>query len=117
MQGRLREDTTVSVELTEGSTEAGEILALVRETDQAARRLLTRAAHLERLAGRCRTDGIERADLDSHAEELRAAAELLLVEVCALSRRATRRDSSAGRSQMSHNDEERGLNASPSSYP
>ena len=74
--------------LAERPIEAGEIRALARETEQTARRLISRAAHLEMRANRPRTDPSERADLSSRAQALRAAAEMLLAEVCELSRRA-----------------------------
>ena len=86
MRGTLRNDRIESDH--ERPAEAGEIRALARETEQAARRLLSRAAHLEKRASRPRTDPSECANLKSQAVELRTAADLLLVEVCELSRQA-----------------------------
>lgn len=74
--------------LAERPIDASEIRALARETDQAARRLLTRASHLERLAARSWNDPTGRADFSSRAKEMRTAAEQLLLEVCELSRHA-----------------------------
>ena len=68
--------------------ERNELRALTRESEQAARRLIARAAHLEKRAGRPRIDQRERSDLNSRAQQMRAAAELLLAEVCELSRQA-----------------------------
>jgi hypothetical protein len=69
--------------------EPAEIRVIARESEQAARRLITRAAHLEKRASRSRIDRNERSDLNSRAQELRAAAEVLLAEVCELSRQAS----------------------------
>lgn len=59
----------------------------VREAEQAARRLLERAAHLEKRAGRPRADPAERLSLTARARELREDAEVLLAEISELSRR------------------------------
>ena len=61
----------------------------VRETELAARRLLIRAAHLEKRAQRPRTDAGERASLTAQAGELRRDARALLAEISELSRRAS----------------------------
>ena len=74
--------------LVERPVGSNELRALTRESEQAARRLIARAAHLEKRATRPRIDQTERSDLNSRAQELRAAAELLLTEVCELSRQA-----------------------------
>jgi hypothetical protein len=67
------------------STDATAIRAHVRETEHAARRLIVRAAYLEKLARRPRTDPIERVSLDARAVELRADARALLAKVSELS--------------------------------
>jgi len=67
------------------ATDATAIRAHVREAEHAARRLIVRAAHLEKLARRPRTDPVERVSLDARAVELRADARALLAEVSALS--------------------------------
>jgi hypothetical protein len=67
------------------STDATAIRAHVREADQAARRLITRAAHLEKRARRPAADPTERVSLEARALQLRADAHLLLAEVSALS--------------------------------
>jgi hypothetical protein len=59
-----------------------------RESERAARRLLSRAAHLEKRANRSWSDPVERSELNSRARELRAAAAQLLSEVCELARQA-----------------------------
>jgi hypothetical protein len=74
--------------LAERPLNTGEIRTLVRETQHAARGLIERAAYLEKRARRYRTDPGERADLNSRAQELRTAAELLLADVSELSRQA-----------------------------
>ena len=74
--------------LVERPIDSNELRALTRQSEQAARRLIARAAHLEKRARRSRIDQAERSDLNSRAQELRAAAELLLTEVCELSRQA-----------------------------
>ena len=72
--------------LAERSIEGTTVNARVREAGQAARALIGRAAYLEKLAGRPRTDPTERTRLTGRARELRGAAELLLSEICELSR-------------------------------
>ena len=67
------------------STDVIAIRAHVREAEHAARRLIVRAAHLEKLARRPRTDPTERLSLDARAVELRADARALLAEVSELS--------------------------------
>ncbi len=74
--------------LAEPPVELGEIRALVRESERDARRLIGRAAHLEKLARRARADSGERQNLNARAQELRTAAAVLLAEVSELSRRA-----------------------------
>jgi hypothetical protein len=64
-----------------------EARAHAREAEQAARRLIARAAHLEKRAGRLRIGATERMSLDAKARELRAEADLLLSEVAELARR------------------------------
>jgi hypothetical protein len=59
----------------------------IRESEHAARRLIARAAHLEKRASRPRTDAAERLSLTGTAGQLRAAAAELLLEVSDLSRR------------------------------
>jgi hypothetical protein len=75
--------------LAEARIEPAVLRAHVREADQAARRLLARAAHMEKRASRARVGSIERVNLDDRARELRAAAQALLTEVSELSRRVT----------------------------
>jgi hypothetical protein len=67
------------------STDAAAIRAHVREADQAARRLIMRAAHLEKRARRPRADPAESMSLENRARELRADASALLAEVSELS--------------------------------
>jgi ABC-type phosphate transport system auxiliary subunit len=67
------------------STDAIAIRAQVREADQAARRLILQAAHLEKRARRPRADQLERVRLEARALELRADAHALLAEISALS--------------------------------
>jgi hypothetical protein len=74
--------------LAEPPLQVCEIRALVRQSELAARRLIARAAHLEKLARRARTGSDQRLDLNARALEMRAAAELLLTEVSELSRKA-----------------------------
>ena len=71
----------------ERTNETTAIRAHVREAEQAARRLIVRAAHLEKRAQRTRTDATERLSLTARARELRADAGVLLAEVSELSRR------------------------------
>jgi hypothetical protein len=71
--------------LTDPSTDAPAIRAQVREVEYAARRLILRAAHLEKRARRPRADPIERASLEARALELRDDAHALLAEVSELS--------------------------------
>jgi hypothetical protein len=65
------------------------IRAHVRETEHAARRLIVRAAHLEKRARRPRADPLERLSLETRALELRADAHALLAEVSELSGQVT----------------------------
>jgi hypothetical protein len=60
----------------------------VRESEQAARRLIARAAYMEKRAGRPGADPVERSDLIEIAQELRRAAQVLLTEISELSRQA-----------------------------
>jgi hypothetical protein len=69
------------------STDAIAIRAHVRESEHAARRLIERAAHLEKLARRPRANPMERVSLEARALELRADARVLLAEVSELSGR------------------------------
>jgi hypothetical protein len=73
--------------LAEPPTQPAAIRSYVREAEQAARRLLVRAAHLEKRADRPRADAAERLRLNARAQELRADAQALLAEVSELSRR------------------------------
>ena len=75
--------------LAPAPTEATSIRSHVREAELAARRLLTRAAHLEKLARRPRGGDSERDRLNARARELRSDAEALLAEISELSRRVT----------------------------
>ena len=70
-------------------SEAASILSHVREAELAARRLLARAAHLEKRAQRPRADATERDRLNARARELRSEAQALLAEIAELSRRVT----------------------------
>jgi hypothetical protein len=74
--------------LAERSLDAAEIRAVARESEQAARRLISRAAHLEKRAKRSWSDPAERSELNSRARELRSAAAHLLDEVCELARQS-----------------------------
>jgi hypothetical protein len=67
------------------STNPAAIRAHMREADQAARRLILQAAHLEKRARRPRADRVEREWLEARALELRADAHALLAEISALS--------------------------------
>ena len=67
--------------------QAAVIRAHVRAAEQAARGLIARAAHMEKRAARPRTASSERMSLDTKAQELRAAADILLAEISELSRR------------------------------
>ena len=71
------------------STDAIAIRAHVRESEHAARRLIERAAHLEKLARRPRANPIERVRLEARALELRAYYRVLLAKVSELSGRVT----------------------------
>lgn len=70
-------------------TDASVIRAHVRESEQTARRLISRAAYLEKLAGRPRTGEAERLSLETTARDLRAAADKITGEICALCRQVT----------------------------
>ncbi len=70
----------------QGTIETTAIRAHVREAEQAARRLIVRAAHLEKRALRPRADVAERLSLTVRARELRSDAHALLAEVSELSR-------------------------------
>ena len=74
-----------------------EVIAIrnhVRGADEAARRLIARAAYMEKLARRPGANSNERVRLDETARELRAAAAALTAEVCDLSRQITRTNDS-----------------------
>ena len=73
--------------LSEGRGETSAIRAQLRENEQDARRLIARAAHLEKRAERASLDSSERLNLNAIALDLRASAEQLLAEVSELSRR------------------------------
>jgi hypothetical protein len=73
--------------LAEPSIEATAVRVHVREAERAARGLIVRAAHMEKRAGRPRTDSTDRLSLNARARELRADAEVLLAEISELSRR------------------------------
>lgn len=73
--------------LSERPTEPMAIRAHAREAEHAARRLIMRAAYLEKLAQRPRASTAERVGLNSRARELRADAAALLAEISELSRR------------------------------
>jgi hypothetical protein len=72
--------------LVEQSIDTPALRVRIREAEQAARALISRAAHLEKLAARPHTDAADRTRLTLRARELRAAAEPLLREICELSR-------------------------------
>ena len=63
------------------------IRAQLRESEQDARRLIARAAHIEKRAQRSCADSPEYRSLNAIARELRAAADQLLAEASELSRR------------------------------
>ena len=71
---------------TELSPDARLARSHAREVDHAARRLIVRAVHLEKLARRLRADSDERVRLEARARDLRLAAEALLSEVSELSK-------------------------------
>jgi len=73
--------------LAERPTDPIAIRAHLRESEHAARRLIMRAAHLEKLARRPRAGAAERLSLNARATELRADAEALRTEISELSRR------------------------------
>jgi hypothetical protein len=66
--------------------ETSTIRTQLRENEQYARRLIARAAHLEKRAERACLDSSERLNLNAIAVELRASARQLLTEVSELSR-------------------------------
>ena len=68
------------------SPDAGLVRSQAREAEHAARRLIMRAAHLEKLARRPRVGSPERISLEGRARDLRATADALLAEVSELSR-------------------------------
>jgi hypothetical protein len=68
------------------STDVVTIRNHLRDADQAARRLIARAAYMERLARRPGASSTERARLDDRAQELRGAAAALSAAICDLSR-------------------------------
>ena len=58
----------------------------VRDAERAARRLIARAAYLEKRARRPRADPAERDTLNAQARELRMAAAGLMAEVSEVAR-------------------------------
>jgi hypothetical protein len=68
------------------TTDASLVRSQVREAEHAARRLIIRAAHLEKLARRPRVSSAERISLEGRARDLRATADALLTEVSELSK-------------------------------
>jgi hypothetical protein len=72
--------------LTEPSQPATAIRAQVREADQTLRRIIARAAHMEKRAERAEADSAERLRLEARARELRAAAAALVAEISDLCR-------------------------------
>ena len=73
--------------MNQGVVEPSTIRARVRENEQDARRLIARAAYMEKRAQRVREDSPERLSLTMIALELRAAAERRLAEASELSRK------------------------------
>ena len=67
--------------------ETSAVRAQLRETEHDARRLIARAAHIEKRAQRVCADSPEHLSLQAIALELRAAAGELLAEASELSRR------------------------------
>jgi hypothetical protein len=67
--------------------ETSAIRAQLRESERDARRLIARAAHLEKRAQRASADSPEHLSLRAIALELRSAAGQLLAEASELSRR------------------------------
>jgi F420-dependent methylenetetrahydromethanopterin dehydrogenase len=63
------------------------VRARLRESEHDARRLIARAAHIEKRAQRACADSHEYVSLSAIARELRAAAAQLLAEASELSRR------------------------------
>lgn len=70
----------------DGQADPIAIRSYVREAEHAARRLIIRAAHLEKRARRPRADAAERLSLTTRARQLRADAEALQAQVSELSR-------------------------------
>lgn len=68
------------------TTDAGLARNHVREAEHAARRLMVRAVHLEKLARRSQVGSAHRAGLEARARDLRLTADTLLTEVCELSK-------------------------------
>lgn len=73
--------------MNQGVVEASTIRAQLRENEQDARRLIARAAYMEKRAQRVCADSPERLSLTTIALELRAAAERRLAEASELSRK------------------------------
>jgi hypothetical protein len=73
--------------VNQGVAEASTIRAQLRENEHDARRLIARAAHMEKRAQRACPDSPERLSLTTIALELRAAAERRLAEASELSRK------------------------------
>jgi len=71
----------------EAAVETSTIRAQLRESEHDARRLIARAAHIEKRARRACSDSPEYLSLSAIARELRATAEQLLAEASELSRR------------------------------
>lgn len=69
------------------STQALEIRALARESDRAARRLIDRAAYMEKRALRAAADSRERRELSARAQDFRAEAAMLIAAASELSRK------------------------------
>ncbi len=73
--------------MRERVAETSTIRTQLRESEHDARRLIARAAHIEKRAQRARPDSPEYLSLSAVSLELRAAAERLLAEASELSRR------------------------------
>ena len=70
----------------EPSVETVAIRTQAREAEKAARDLVARAAHMQKLARRLRLDSTEQLNLNARARELHDEAARLLTEVSDLSR-------------------------------
>jgi hypothetical protein len=71
------------------STGAASVRNQVRDNEHAAKRLIMRAAHLEKLARRSWVGAAQCISLEAQARDLRATAAVLLTEVSEISKQVT----------------------------